>query len=204
MHDSSVSAGRAALQSLMLRMAFRLSDRRVIHGFEIANLSEVRHDTTLFGRIEEMLALIEGVEPHRTARMRRSFRRILVGPSGGAAGSYWHFLDACVLSADHLLTCSPASSAMTLIHEATHARLHRAGVPYAPELRERIEAACLRAEIDFGRRIPDAGGLVAEAEAALATRWWECTNQRDRESGQLRALGMPRWLMRLRRILLRY
>lgn len=93
---------------------------------------------------------------------------------------------------------------MTLVHEATHARLHRAGVRYTHDLRERIEAICLKAEIDFGRRLPGAEQLVAEAQTALETRWWEAPSQQQREIGQLRALGVPGWLLRWGRSVARH
>jgi hypothetical protein len=185
---------RDGLRGLMLGAALRLSDRRVIRGFEVANLSESNESGRLFDRLEGVLSMMHGVAPGIVARMRQSFSRILIMPSGGASGSYWSFLDGCALGAQHLLKDSDASVAMTLVHEATHARLHRAGIRYRPALRARIEAICVRAEVDFGQRLPNAEHLVAEAESALATKWWEPAAQEHRLRGQLLSLRMPAWL----------
>ncbi len=186
-----MGAFRAALQAVAFRAALRLSERRELWHFEVANLSESRTGDRLFERIDEVMGLIESVDPGRLARMRQSFGRVVVMPSGGPSGSYLHFLDGCGLAADHLLAASASSVAMTLVHEATHARLHRAGIPYNRKLRTRIEAVCLRAEIDFGRRLPGAAALVKEAESALETEWWDDDSEHRRAMAQISALRGP-------------
>ncbi len=90
---------------------------------------------------------------------------------------------------------------MTLVHEATHARVYRAGIRYLPRNRRRIEQICVRAEIDFATQLPDATLLADEARHALETEWWEDVPKRERELGQLRILGVPAWLIWLRKFL---
>jgi hypothetical protein len=42
---------------------------------------------------------------------------------------------------------------MTLVHEAAHARIVRAGIPWWPDLFERIETRCVKEELAFCRRL---------------------------------------------------
>jgi hypothetical protein len=191
-----VSFLRSGLRTILFRAAMLMSKRTFVEGFEIANLSESKADSELLRRVEDVLRLIAHAEPSFFRRMKQAVRRILIAPSGGAAGSYWSFLDGCALSAHHVLTDSTTSVAMTLIHEATHARLHQKGIRYTPQLQPRIEAICVRAEVDFARRIPGMEHLVAEAEDALSKPWWSDTARKSHKLNQLRVLGVPAWVVR--------
>lgn len=201
--ESSVSFIRSGLRSLLFRAAMLMSKRTSVEGFEVANLSESKEDSELLRRVREVLLLISRTEPSFFRRMKQAVCRILIAPSGGAAGSYWSFLDGCALSAHHVLTDSTTSVAMTLIHEATHARLHHKGIRYTPQLRPRIEAMCIRAEVEFARRVPGTEQLVAEAESALSKPWWSGEAQKTRKLNQLRTLGVPGWLLRVGNALFR-
>ncbi|HWO40207.1 MAG TPA: hypothetical protein VNO43_00190, partial [Candidatus Eisenbacteria bacterium] len=62
----------------------------------------------------------------------------------------WHVRDEAV---------SASELAAAIVHEAAHARIDRC-VPYREELRDQIEAACIRRELAFARQLPDKDGLV--------------------------------------------
>jgi hypothetical protein len=186
---------------MLFHAALRLAARVEVCGLELANLSEIKSASQLFHRVREAVGLLERTTPHLAARMRSSIKRIIIVPSGGAEGAYWSFLNACVLSADHVLKDSATSIAMTLAHEATHARLRRAGIIYHPELRARIEAICVQAEIELAQMLPNAHELLEEARKALDTRWWEGDASSNRELAQLQSLGVPAWLRRLRQFM---
>lgn len=184
------------------RAALKMSPTKRISGFEVVDMSIAEHDAVCFDRVAKVLDLIQRVDPRRFRRMSRDVRRILITHTGGAAGSYWSDLDACALDAQHLLG-SLESAAMTLVHEATHARLRRAGFSYTPELRPRLERLCLEAEIAFGERLPNSSDLIAEAQHALNSPWWSDDASNQRQAQQLRTLGWPEWSIRLRNALLR-
>jgi hypothetical protein len=198
MEEMPLQGIRSVLQVCLWRLALFLSPRRQVEDFIVANLSESMETEALFAGVARAVALIQRWEPRRVPRMRRYVRRIVVGPSGGPAGSYVRALDACMLSAEHIVRDSTASVAMTLVHEATHARIECAGVPYAMPIRARIEALCMKEEIEFGALVPGAEGLLAEANRALESSWWENEHELAAREGQLRALGMPAWMRRPR------
>lgn len=203
MTETSMSLIRSGLRTILFRAAMLMSKSARVGEFEVANLSGSTAASELYRRVQEVLLLISRTDPSLFHRLKQAVPRILIAPSGGAAGSYWSFLDGCALSAHHVPTDSPASVAMTLIHEATHARLHHKGVRYTAELRHRIEEICTRAEITFARRIPGTEQLVAEAEEALSRPWWSDQAQESRKLSQLRALGIPTWMLRAHNALFR-
>jgi hypothetical protein len=65
---------------------------------------------------------------------------------------------------------TPSQIAATILHEAMHARLHRRGFPLQMADRARQERFCRRAEIEFGRAVPDGAAIVARAMATLDAR----------------------------------
>ena len=65
--------------------------------------------------------------------------------------------------------------ASTIVHEATHARLERWGIIYEEESRYRIEAICLRRELNYLAKLPDSGPL--QEEIARTLEW--CATDRD-------------------------
>jgi hypothetical protein len=60
--------------------------------------------------------------------------------------------------------------AATILHEAMHARLHSLGFPLEMADRARQERFCRRAEIEFGRAVPDGAPIVERALATLEGR----------------------------------
>ena len=105
-------------------------------------------------------------------------------------GTFWAALRACGLGADHVLCDPSASIAMTLVHEATHARLDQAGILYTAELRPRIERLCVRQKIDFCQRVPACSALMQSAVDAVSIEWWgERQANEGRRRQILRLLG---------------
>jgi hypothetical protein len=83
--------------------------------------------------------------------------------------------------------------------------LERKGFAYTLERRARIEQACFRRQLAFARRLPDAGDLIAEAEAQLARppdwltpeAFTERKLAKAREQlDELRTLGAPRLIVK--------
>jgi len=81
-------------------------------------------------------------------------------------GAYFHEQRACLVELTFTVNpdFSDAEVAATILHEAMHARLDRLGFPLEMEDRARQERFCRRAEIEFGRLVPDGDRVVARAQ----------------------------------------
>jgi hypothetical protein len=144
--------------------------------------------------------VVKQVAPRVWLRLRRDVRCILVLRTGGLWFS--PSAKAIVLDAPFLRDAQVNEVALTLVHEATHARLCAAGIDYPKNLRERIERICVDAEIDFATRLPDAERLVQDLQAKLSHAWWTDEQLEDRRRRALKALNLPRslyWIFRVPR-----
>jgi hypothetical protein len=157
-------------------------------------------------RVEDALRLIKRHDPLNYSRIIHNLDRIWVHLIPSAAAHYERTLNACVLDERYVLeeTMTLERIASTIVHEATHARLEGWGITYEEKSRYRIEAICLRRELNFLIKIPD-GGPLREARAR-ALEW--CASDQDRLSDAsfrkrqdlgsretLRYLNMPNWLV---------
>jgi len=81
-------------------------------------------------------------------------------------GAYFHEQRACLVELTFTVNpdFSDAEVAATILHEAMHARLDRLGFPLEMEDRARQERFCRRAEIEFGRLVPNGDRVVARAQ----------------------------------------
>jgi len=103
-------------------------------------------------KVAEALALVRSLDPKRFERMRRDVELVQVFrmKSSQFSPRWW----TCLLDEALVRERSAALIASTLVHEATHARVLRAGIPYWPDLQQRIEALCTRQEIAFASKLP--------------------------------------------------
>jgi hypothetical protein len=165
-------------------------------------------------RVEEALQLIKRHDTLHYSRIIRNLDRVWVHLLPSALAHYNPSLNACVLDERYVLkeTMTLENLASTIIHEATHARLDRWGIRYEETLRYRIEAICLRRELNFLTKLPDSEHL--KEEIACALEW--CATDRDHlsdasfrereDQGQvetLRYLGAPNWVVRFAMWLIR-
>ena len=95
---------------------------------------------------------------------------LLIGPTGSGkthiARQLAGILDVPFVVAD---ATEPELIASVIVHEATHARLRRHGIGYEEPIRARVEAACIRRQIAFTRRLPHGDHARAAAERNLAS-----------------------------------
>jgi len=116
-------------------------------------------------------------------------------------------LNACVFDERFVLaeTTTLQKIASTIIHEATHARLDGWGIDYHEARRYRIEAICIRRELNFLTKLPDSEHL--QEEIAYALEWYAAkqdyfSDRNDRERDDqgapeaFRYLGAPNWVVR--------
>ena len=117
------------------------------------------------------LDLLRTTDRRRFDRLLRDVDRILLLPSSKFAGQYWAFSKTVVLSSVSVEREETLSIAMTIVHEATHARLTSAGVPFLGK-EERSERCCVDEEIAFAERVPGSARLIEGAKMKLDSRYW--------------------------------
>ena len=198
--------------SLVDRIEFWLSKSREIDGLWVGTWEAEPHPA--FRRVEDALRLIKRHDTLHYSRVTRNLERIWVGVIPSALAHYDPSLNACVLDERYVLkeTMTLENLASTIVHEATHARLDRWSIRYEETLRYRIEAICLRRELNFLTKLPDSEHLKEEIASAL--EW--CATDRDhlsdasfrerKDQGQvetLRYLGAPNWVVRFAMWLIR-
>ena len=151
-------------------------------------------------KVCEGIGLIAQYSPLRLARIRRDLRGVRIDHCDGVA-EYHHKTRLCLLDFHHIMRqeVTPAHVAASIIHEATHARLMKAGFGYEKERRARIERVCSKAEKAFGSRLPDGKAIVDEALAQMERdpEVWTDQAALARRLTKLRKLGIPEWVIRL-------
>ena len=106
-------------------------------------------------KVASALGIISRFDPVRRARLQRDLTGILVWPFvvPGAAAQYISGYDVCALDAAFVRDRQALFIALTIVHEATHARLRRFDyVIHAA----RLERLCTEAELTFAMRLPNA------------------------------------------------
>ncbi|HKB49593.1 MAG TPA: ankyrin repeat domain-containing protein, partial [Ktedonobacterales bacterium] len=185
------------IASLML-MTMR---RRIVKGIPVAVGVDKAQQSVAFQAVEGALGLIEKYDPRELRRMRESFTRIVVAEAGVDRAAYSAPLRWCVLKWEPKPkpVQLAARIAALVVHEATHARLLRAGFGYREEERVRVERACSRAAEVFARRLPAGGHAIADMKTHLAVispRALSDAAQRGRYLKILKDSGAPRWMIR--------
>ena len=195
----------AFLRSLLIEPAHSViwyvgllsSTTRIEDGIRVSVFAGKAEAAELFERVAQALHLIREHDSRRYERLKMDLARIFVAEGSGA--EYVPSIGACHVAINHVRRRSTPELAMTLVHEATHARLWRAGFRYQNHLRERIERLCVTEEIVFVRRLPGSTSLIEKAEKLLETEWWTTHAQVDDALRRLEALGSSRWLLALLR-----
>lgn len=150
------------------RLALWLSTSRTVDGLWVGTRESEPHPS--LRRVEEALRLIKSHDTLNYSRVIRNLERIWVYLLPGDLAHYDVSLKACVFDERYVLleTTTPERIASTIIHEATHARLEAWGIGYDENKRARIEAICLRRELNFVTGLPDAEALREEVARTLA------------------------------------
>jgi hypothetical protein len=186
------------------RLKFWLTTSQVVDGLWIGTWEAPPRPC--MRRIEESLRLIKDSDSLHYLRVIDNLDRISVSLLPNGSAHYDRSLNACVLDERFVLHESTTLEriASTIIHEATHARLEGWGISYDEKERVRIEAICLRRELNFLAKLPHSEPLQEEIRSTL--EWCAGSHdyfadasfqQRD-EEGQfevLRYLGVPDWLV---------
>jgi hypothetical protein len=152
-------------------------------------------------RIVEALELIRKFDPVRYNRLRHDVKRIWVRVIPVGMANFEQSTWTCNVDPRYMRDQPAEAIAGWIVHEATHARLFRAGIGYEGELRARVEQVCLRRELAFAAKLPDGRRVREHAEAVLndfpdfsdaATREREYASSHE----TLLHLGTPAWIAR--------
>jgi hypothetical protein len=182
-----------------------LSRSRDVDGLWVGSMEDEPYQG--LRRVEDALQLIKRHDPLNYLRVTRNLDRIWVHLIPSAEAHYERTLNACILDERYLLKEEMTLDriASTIVHEAAHARLERWGIIYEEGNRYRIEAICLRRELNFLTKLPNSEHLQEEIAHTLE---WYATKQdyfSDRNHRELddqgapdtlRYLGAPNWIIR--------
>ncbi len=185
---------RTPVRVIGLHVGMLLSRRIAFEGIVVTDMTLDEGGSAQFAKVAAALQLIRTTDPRRFFRLRRDVKRVVLSPAAGSAGEYWPHFDALVLDSGYVKNVDQIAIAGTLVHEATHARLHQAGIPYSLSLRERIERRCVAEEVAFVKHFPGSEGLVQGALERLKTAWWTGEHGRQQHDRVLDVLGTPKWL----------
>jgi hypothetical protein len=157
-------------------------------------------------RVEDALRLIKHRDSLHYSRVIQNLERVWVHLVPGYRACYNGSLRACVLDTRFVLleTTTLEEIACSIVHEASHAKLERWGITYEEKERSRIEAVCLRRELNFLAKLPHSEPL--REEIARTLEWCAGDHdyfsnvsfqQRDHEGNveALRYLEAPDWLI---------
>jgi len=145
----------------------------------------------VLSRLADSLALIEHYQPWRIRHLQRDLKQFLVARFP-CRGAYFPDERTCMTELTFLARrdISPATVASSIVHEGIHARVDRIGVQRDMRDRAKEERLCRRAELEFGRALPDElGGPVieralgtlslADAEVAPEIDWNEAFDRQQ-------------------------
>jgi hypothetical protein len=153
------------------------AEQHSVRGFRVV-VENTRPDietAAVLTRLDEALALLDQFAPRRLRHLERDLEQFLV-VRYPCRGAYIAASRTCVTELTFLARrdISPAVVASSILHEGVHARVaqfrRRVGGASRDEDRAREERLCRRAEIAFGRALPDDLGLpvIERAQASLA------------------------------------
>lgn len=178
-------------------MLMLISAKQECVGIMVYDFTDAEDSTSYFAKITSALELIAQYQPRRLDRIRRDLRRILVWKRVQA--SYWHLLRACTLTPQELDTRSDIDVALSIVHEATHARIDMRGIRYKAELRERIERACVDEEIQFANLVPDGPEHVEYLSRVFEKPWYSDEQLRQNKIEEIKQNYPPsvaRWFIK--------
>ena len=137
----------------------------------VSDLRPDTHPDQVVQKITAAMALVARYRPRSLRRMPHDMDLIWVREHRMCRAAFysWPDLRASVLD-DYFVSAFPEEQvASSIVHEAVHARLRSAGVPWTSDqqARAREERMCRRAELRFGLALPNGEPLVQRAQAML-------------------------------------
>jgi hypothetical protein len=180
------------LRRVLQRIALRVDRKELVHGVPVVDWVLRDEDRAGVGEVRAAIELVRQYDPRRFRRIARDLDYVIVTNTAGTAGEYWPDIRSMLLDAASALRQTHLATAMTIVHEATHARLWMRGLGRYPD-RGRIERVCVRAEIAFAIKVPGSSRVIEGARLKFASRYWEKSRAHD-VGAWYRRFGWPRWL----------
>ncbi len=175
----------------------RRAQRASCAGVWLFNWDRDSDHNVLFRKVAETLELIRERDPRRYARLVRDVPRITLTKSP-TPGVFVPKFGGVFLDVLHVINASLHQLSLTVVHEATHARLHRAGIRVDSANRGRIERLCLEQEIRFAVSL----GYNADTLGRTDEPYWDEEVRFARRLNELRAV-FPEWYVRAYRFFFR-
>ena len=185
--------------------ALRSGRRQTVHGIPVIVARESA-DVQL-ERVTAALGLIAEHGPRRLSGMQSQFASILVWYGvAPASGSYHPAQRVCALSSEFVEEpdTTPVRIAMTLVHEAEHARIRQRGEKVSVS-KYQEEWLCAGAAVAFARKVPGAKDIADRYSRRLEqiSEIYSPAAAVKRSEDGLRDFGIPDWGIRLLRWLFR-
>jgi hypothetical protein len=150
-------------------------ETRVIGGIpvHVINTRDDIDTQRVFRRAEAVIARVAQYQPWRLAHIRRDIAGIVVQRYACRAAFFGDsklvMLELTFMANEQF---SDSQVAASFVHEGMHARLDRLGEKYGvtpfAAARARHERICRRAELDWGRAVPDGEPVVRRALESMA------------------------------------
>ncbi|MES2306339.1 MAG: hypothetical protein V4558_12565 [Gemmatimonadota bacterium] len=143
-----------------------LAEVHQVRGFlvEVTNTRPEIATADVLARLDDAIGMLEEYQPIRLRHMRRDVEKIIVeryGCRGAYLPAYRTILTELTFLARRDIGVEVVAS--SLIHEATHARIHRGAPNHTFPDPPREERICRRVELAFGESLPaERGAAVIE------------------------------------------
>jgi hypothetical protein len=168
-----------------------------IHGvtIEVDNTRPDIATADVIERLTEALDLIATYQPWRLRHLQRDVRAIRVerfACRGAFIPDARVIITELTFLARRDITAAPVAS--SILHEGVHARVHAMGIARGPDDLPREERLCRRAELAFGRALPETLGapVVERALASLALEDHDVAPLVDWQEAQRRQAAVDR------------
>ena len=183
---TSLSTRRRLIERILLWM----SSGKDIDGLWLGSETDAER---VLPRVEAALGLIKTHDRQRYDRIVADLDRIWVRLLTTSVAQFSPAWGACLLDERFVLAESTETAhiAAAIVHEAIHARLWRCGFGYEEDVRQRVEAVCVRREMAFARKLPEGEPIGAWAAGALSlspSYWTNPSAQERHVEGSLEAL----------------
>jgi hypothetical protein len=177
----------------LLRVLFSMSPRTWVDGIEVIDVAE-EHSRETLEALLQVFDILARADPRRYKRLKLDMSRVALMKAGHP--EFASEVGACLIRSRYVREGDPRRVATTLVHEATHARLHRLGISYGRGSRGRVEELCVKQEVLFAERLEDPQ-IVAQLREELRRPWWTPVELHRRRITAWRQLGVPEWAVRL-------
>lgn len=184
---------RNAVGAALVRLALLVVKGESHRGYDVMSIGSAGDRDILIQRLDAGLDLIQHFDPRRFSGIQRHLHRFVFVPGGG--DHYSPVLQAHMMDASRLRNATNTLTALSIIHEATHGRLHRRGIATCQANAERIERLCVGEQIAFAKRLPGGETIARQLSETLKQPWWGEAKTQKRILTRLELAGWPKWLI---------